>query len=99
MLFQAFGFFIWLLLFETGVAGPLPPRSSGGETLARREYFYVGGSYVTTGTQHLFADQMYVEKLSPEKSYQPYPIVFIHGQGQTGTVRQCNPTLEINLII
>ncbi|KAF8855833.1 alpha/beta-hydrolase [Acephala macrosclerotiorum] len=85
MLFQSFLFFIWLLLFETGVAGPLPPRSSGEEALARREYFYVGGNYVTTGTQHLFADQMYVEKLSPKDPYQPYPLVFIHGQGQTGT--------------
>jgi hypothetical protein len=29
---------------------------------------------------------MYVEKLVPKTSTQPYPLVFIHGQAQTGSV-------------
>jgi hypothetical protein len=56
------------------------------EAFAAREYFYVGGSYVNTTSGHLFANQMYVEKLIPKKSTQRYPLVFIHGQAQTGTV-------------
>lgn len=56
------------------------------EAFAAREYFYVGGSYVNTTSGHLFANQMYVEKLIPKKSTQKYPLVFIHGQAQTGTV-------------
>jgi hypothetical protein len=56
------------------------------EAFAAREYFYVGGNYINTTSGHLFVNQMYVEKLVPKKSSQPYPLVFIHGQAQTGTV-------------
>ena len=56
------------------------------ETYAAREYFYVGGNYIETNNGHIFVNQMYVEKLTPVKPCQPYPLVFIHGQGQTGTV-------------
>ena len=56
------------------------------ETLAIRDYFYAGGSYVNTSAGYIFTGQMYVEKLSPVSITQPYPIIFIHGQGQTGTV-------------
>ncbi|CAG8960528.1 hypothetical protein HYFRA_00008248 [Hymenoscyphus fraxineus] len=55
------------------------------ETFASREYFYIGGGYVETATGHLYSDQMYVEKLLPPKPCQPYPLIFIHGQGQSGT--------------
>ncbi|KAH7379820.1 Alpha/Beta hydrolase protein [Cadophora sp. MPI-SDFR-AT-0126] len=58
---------------------------SSNETPASREYFYIGGQYVNTTTGHLFIDQTYVEKLTPAKPCQPYPLVFIHGQAQTGT--------------
>jgi len=56
------------------------------ETLAIREYFYAGGSYVNTSAGYIFTGQIYVEKLSPVQITQSHPIVFIHGQGQTGTV-------------
>lgn len=60
------------------------------ETPVSREYFYAGGRYVDDGSgtgQHIFEDQMYVEKLTPAvNSTKPYPLVFIHGQGQSGTV-------------
>lgn len=55
-----------------------------------RDYFYVGGQYVhsnSSGVGSYFHNQMYVEKLSPVRErVQPYPIVFVHGGGQTGTV-------------
>ncbi|KAK7942606.1 uncharacterized protein PG986_011719 [Apiospora aurea] len=61
----------------------------GLETPHRRSYFYVGGKYVDDGAGgHLLQDQMYVERLSPvDGPSQPTPIVLVHGQGQTGTVR------------
>lgn len=61
----------------------------GLEAPYRRSYFYVGGRYVDDGAGgHLFQDQMYVEKLAHvDGPSQPTPIVIIHGQGQTGTVR------------
>lgn len=62
---------------------------SSTEVAYHREYLYVGGQYVQNADgDHLFADQMYVEKLTPQGgASKPHPIVFIHGQAQTGTVR------------
>ena len=59
------------------------------EVPAQREYMYVGGQYTLNSVgQHVFANQMYVEKLTPAAgATKPHPIVFIHGQAQTGTVR------------
>lgn len=56
-----------------------------------RDYFYIGGQYVQSNSSSdggsYFHNQMYVEKLSPvHERVQPYPIVFVHGGGQTGTV-------------
>jgi hypothetical protein len=65
-------------------ATPTTPQHA--EIPASRSYFYVGGNYVTTSTGTLFENQMYVEKLIPSTPAQPYPVVFIHGQAQTGTV-------------
>lgn len=57
------------------------------ETPHRRTYFYVGGEYVKEGEVHYFQNQMYVEQLDPiEGPTKAYPVVFIHGLGQTGTV-------------
>ena len=65
----------------------------GTEVPYIRTYFYAGGKYVDDGAGgHIFRDQMYVEKLVPSTGVtQETPIVFIHGQGQTGTV-SCHPT-------
>jgi len=54
-----------------------------------RKYFYVGGHYVNdTIGGHIMRDQMYVEQLAPAMGpSQPYPVIFIHGFGQTGTVQ------------
>lgn len=51
-----------------------------------REYFYVGGEYISTSAGSLFQNQMYVEKLTPPRVSQPYPVIFLHGGAQTGTV-------------
>lgn len=53
-----------------------------------RDYFYVGGHYADdVGGQHVFKDQMYVERLLPTNGTEkPHPIVLVHGQAQTGTV-------------
>lgn len=75
-----------LLLIASAITAAA--SSSRSEVPAQRSYLYVGGKYINDGTgQHVFADQMYVEKLTPaEGATKPYPIVFIHGQAQTGTV-------------
>lgn len=60
---------------------------SGTDLPHRVRYFYAGGEYTTladTG-EHIRTGQIYVEKLTPTRVTQPYPIVLIHGQAQTGT--------------
>lgn len=78
-------FVVTLALLSSRV-GATPSTAFPVEIPASRSYFYVGGSYVTTSTGTLFENQMYVEKLLPLVPTQPYPLVFIHGQAQTGTV-------------
>src|ERR1700712_1993668 len=71
------------------------------QTPHTRQYFYVGGEYVTATTgEHVMENEMYVEELSPVGgSTKPFPLVFIHGLGQTGTVSQlsyCPMTIGAN---
>ena len=60
------------------------------ESACHRDYFYVGGSYVDDPSrpgEKVMEGQMYVEQLTPvEGAKHPYPLVFIHGAGQSGTV-------------
>ena len=60
------------------------------ESPSHRSYFYVGGQYIDDGngeSQHILTGQMYVEKLIPMNGVRHrWPLVFIHGAGQTGTV-------------
>lgn len=65
-----------------------PSSSVSAEVAAIRSFFYAGGGYASDGAGgHVFREQMYVERLQPTKGVtQPNPIVFIHGQAQTGTV-------------
>src|SRR5215216_5372919 len=51
----------------------------------RSDYFFVGGQYVESKTGPLMQGQMYVERYTPERRTQPYPIVMIHGAAQTGS--------------
>ncbi|KAK0206197.1 Alpha/beta hydrolase family-domain-containing protein [Desarmillaria ectypa] len=50
-----------------------------------RSYFYVGQSYETQNGSTIAHGAMYVEHLVPARITQPFPIVFIHGHGMTGT--------------
>lgn len=69
-------------------------------TAHERAYFYVGGGYeVTSGGENIFTNQTYVEKLTPAGgASKEHPIVFIHGNGQTGTVCQL-PSLPLPIAI
>jgi len=62
-------------------------NAAAGEASHVREYFYIGGEYIKTTSGSLFHNQMYVEKLTPSCGVsQKYPVVFLHGGAQTGTV-------------
>ena len=59
------------------------PRVST-ENIAERGFFYVGGDYVGEPGQETMGGAMYVEVMVPKEIKHPYPIVFLHGNGQTG---------------
>ena len=69
------------------------------ESPSIRSYFYVGGQYVDDDKgkgERVLTGQMYVEKLLPLGGVKhPWPIVFIQGAGQTGTVSLCSCLLSL----
>jgi pimeloyl-ACP methyl ester carboxylesterase len=54
------------------------------ENVAYHGFFYAGGDYVREGDQATMGGAMYVEVMVPREVRHPYPIVMLHGAGQTG---------------
>ncbi|OFW17105.1 MAG: hypothetical protein A3F70_17450 [Acidobacteria bacterium RIFCSPLOWO2_12_FULL_67_14] len=50
-----------------------------------RGYFYVGGTYVGDSGNEIMQGQMFVEVIVPKRVRRAYPLVLIHGAGQTAT--------------
>jgi pimeloyl-ACP methyl ester carboxylesterase len=50
--------------------------------IARKSFYFAGGDYV--GDPLVMGGQMYVEVWEPANPTQPYPIILVHGNGQTG---------------
>jgi pimeloyl-ACP methyl ester carboxylesterase len=68
-------------------AGAPPPsiHTFSTEDIASTGFFYVGGQYVGAPGKEVMDGAEYVEVMVPKKIRHPYPIVFFHGAGQTGT--------------
>jgi pimeloyl-ACP methyl ester carboxylesterase len=54
------------------------------DNVAYHGFFYAGGHYVREGDEATMGGAMYVEVMVPREIRHPYPIVFLHGAGQTG---------------
>lgn len=63
----------------------LPVPTVDQSAVGRRGYFYVGGHYVGEPGHRIMQGQIYVEVLVPRDVRRPYPLVLIHGAGQTAT--------------
>ena len=63
----------------------LPVPAVDQSAVAKRGYFYVGGKYVGEPGKEIMRGQVYVEVLAPKDVRRPYPLVLIHGAGQTAT--------------
>src|SRR6266581_5016938 len=61
------------------------------ENLDREAFFYVGGEYTGSAGKEVMHGAMYVEVMVPKQTRQKYPIVFFHGNGQSGTVWRQTP--------
>lgn len=62
---------------------PLPVHDQSA--VGARGHFYVGGHYVGEADQQIMRGQIYVETLVPRQVRKPYPLVLVHGAGQTAT--------------
>lgn len=60
--------------------GSLPPLE-----IAHEGYVFAGGKYTTIKDTQAMSGQIYAEFQIPAHLTHPYPIVFVHGGGQTGT--------------
>jgi len=88
--------FVWFVaLFGASFGARAQSRPAGAppasihtfstEDIASTGFFYVGGTYVGAPGKEVMDGAEYVEVMAPKKIRHPYPIVFFHGAGQTGT--------------
>lgn len=69
-----------LVISTTSLAQNPAPLS-----IAREGYIFAGAKYSTLDGRQAMSAQLYAEFQIPTKIAHPYPIVMIHGGGQTGT--------------
>src|SRR6266849_2400856 len=60
-------------------------QERGPLSLAQASYFFVVGKIDTSAEGSPMFGQVYVEYMIPARRSHPYPIVMVHGGGQTGT--------------
>jgi pimeloyl-ACP methyl ester carboxylesterase len=79
--------FLWLigLALISGCSASTTSPSEKTLIIADQGYFHVGGSYQTIDKSEILVGQMYVWYQIPKQSRRPYPVVLVHGGGQTGT--------------
>src|SRR4051812_9976478 len=69
----------------TAGAPPAAIPTFSTEDLSRTGIFYAGGKYVGDPGKEVMGGSAYVEVWVPKQIRHPYPIVYIHGAGQTAT--------------
>lgn len=72
-----------ILAILISIAAAFGGTSLHAEDVMRHESFYVGGAYVPKGEDRVMKGQMFVEVLTPHVRKHPYPLVLIHGGGQS----------------
>ena len=81
---------VFLLCVVSGCA--VSSNSPGPLVIAEQGFFFVGGRYVPVANDdHIMADQMYVHYQIPHVKKHPYPIILIHGGGQTANNFESTP--------
>jgi pimeloyl-ACP methyl ester carboxylesterase len=78
----------WFRTSAQDVAKAAPPATIptfSTDDIARTGFFYAGGRYVGAAGKEVMGGAEYVEVMVPKRIKRPYPIVFLHGAGQTGT--------------
>jgi pimeloyl-ACP methyl ester carboxylesterase len=82
---------MWVILsaiaFFLGAGERATPQSKNPAPLSiqREGYLFAGGKYSTVGGRQVLSGQLYAEFQIPSPQIHPFPVVMIHGGGQTGT--------------
>ena len=71
-----------VLMAALSTAQPKPP---GNLVIAQQGYLFAGGTYSDSKNGRVMSGQLYTEFQIPARRTHPWPIVMIHGGGQTGT--------------
>ena len=66
-------------------AKPKAVKFSGPLVIAKQGYFFVSGQYATSKDGQIMVGQMFVQYQIPQAKKHKYPIIMVHGGGQTGT--------------
>ncbi len=83
-----------LLRADSAKSSAAPPSSIptfSTDSIGREGFFYVGGQYAGEPGKEELHGAMYVEVMVPKEIRQKYPIVFFHGNGQSGTIWKQTP--------
>ena len=54
-------------------------------SIAKQGYLFAGGKYSTEGGQQALSGHLYAEYQIPSRQTHPWPVVMVHGGGQSGT--------------
>lgn len=76
---------------KNSAAPPSTIPTFSTENIGREGFFYVGGQYTGEPGKEEMHGAMYVEVMVPKEIRQKYPIVFFHGNGQSGTIWKQTP--------
>ena len=84
-----FSLLLSAIAFTPSTTRAEPPKllvpATDQSAVGQRGYFYVGGKYVGEPGKEVMQGQAYVEVLAPKEVRRAYPLVLIHGAGQTAT--------------
>jgi pimeloyl-ACP methyl ester carboxylesterase len=79
-------FLCGVLLFVGATESVAPQtKNSAPLSIQREGYLFAGGKYSTVGGRQVMSGQIYAEFQIPSQQTHPYPVVMIHGGGQSGT--------------
>ena len=76
---------------SSSAAPPTAIPTFSTDDLSRTGIFYAGGKYVGAPGKEVMGGSAYVEVWLPKQIRHPYPIIYIHGAGQTATDWQQTP--------
>jgi pimeloyl-ACP methyl ester carboxylesterase len=73
-----------ILAFVFPLAARAQNKSSAPLSIAKEGYVFAGGKYSTVKDKKVMSGQLYAEFQIPSQMTHPYPIVMVHGGGQSG---------------